>query len=568
MILPEERIKEILINKGIIDEEIYQQAKEDSKRLGIPFYDVLIQRRLLDLNYFYDLLAEEIKIPRVSLKNLTIPTSVLALVPEKLAFEKKLIPFALENNVLKLGMVNPLDLETIKIVEEITHKKVEPYLITPEDLRIALVNYQRFYAEDYQRRFQSDIKTLYTVGLTSEESIIRLVNNLIGYAFSSRASDIHIEPLEKEILIRFRIDGILKEIMRLPKEFLDPIIARIKVVSSLQLDEHFRPQDGRFKTKISDFEFDIRVAIMPTLYGEKAVLRILSGAVKPTSLEELGMTSPVKDQVLESIKKTFGMILVTGPTGSGKTTTLYTIINILNKPEVNIVTIEDPIEYAIPYVNQTQVNPKVGLNFAVGLRAFLRQDPDIIMVGEIRDSETADVAVQAALTGHLVLSTLHTNDAPTTIPRLIDLGIPHYLVADSLTLVLAQRLVRKICPDCIISEEISELKRRIILEQLKTLEPPQDVLENYYQKLQKAYIFKGKGCQSCGYTGYRERTGIFEAVLITEDLRELIASKEFTLAKIKEIIRKHGYRTMFEDGLEKVLTGITTVEEVLRVIRE
>lgn len=568
MILPEERIKEILINKGIIDEEIYQQAKEDSKRLGIPFYDVLIQRRLLDLNYFYDLLAEEIKIPRVSLKNLTIPTSVLALVPEKLAFEKKLIPFALENNVLKLGMVNPLDLETIKIVEEITHKKVEPYLITPEDLRIALVNYQRFYAEDYQRRFQSDIKTLYTVGLTSEESIIRLVNNLIGYAFSSRASDIHIEPLEKEILIRFRIDGILKEIMRLPKEFLDPIIARIKVVSSLQLDEHFRPQDGRFKTKISDFEFDIRVAIMPTLYGEKAVLRILSGAVKPTSLEELGMTSPVKDQVLESIKKTFGMILVTGPTGSGKTTTLYTIINILNKPEVNIVTIEDPIEYAIPYVNQTQVNPKVGLNFAVGLRAFLRQDPDIIMVGEIRDSETADVAVQAALTGHLVLSTLHTNDAPTTIPRLIDLGIPHYLVVDSLTLVLAQRLVRKICPDCIISEEISELKRRIILEQLKTLEPPQDVLENYYQKLQKAYIFKGKGCQSCGYTGYRERTGIFEAVLITEDLRELIASKEFTLAKIKEIIRKHGYRTMFEDGLEKVLTGITTVEEVLRVIRE
>ncbi len=568
MILPEEKIKEILINKGVIDEDLYERIKEDSKRLGIPFYEILIQRRLLDLNYFYDLIAEEIKVPRISLKNIPIPTFVLSLVPERLAFEKKLVPFALENDVLKVGMVNPLDLETIKILEEVTHKKIEVYLITPEDLRIALINYQRFYAEEYKRKFQSDIKTLHSAGLITEESTVSLVNNLIGYAFSSRASDIHIEPLEKEILVRFRIDGVLREIMRLPKEFLDPIIARIKVISNLQLDEHFRPQDGRFKTKISDFEFDIRVAIMPTLYGEKAVLRILSGAVKPTSLDELGMFSPLKEIVLDAIKKTFGMILVTGPTGSGKTTTLYTIINILNKPEVNIVTIEDPIEYAIPYVNQTQVNPKVGLNFAVGLRAFLRQDPDIIMVGEIRDAETADVAVQAALTGHLVLSTLHTNDAPTAIPRLIDLGIPHYLVADSLTLILAQRLVRKICPDCIVSEEIYEYKKKIILEQLKTLEVPQEAIEEYKNKLEKAYLFRGKGCQNCGYSGYRERTAIFEGVVMNDELREIIASKEFTLSKIKEIVRRNGYKTMFEDGLEKVLVGITTVEEVLRVIRE
>jgi len=568
MILPEEKIKEILISKGVIDEDLYERSKEDSKRLGIPFYEILIQRRLLDLNYFYDLIAEEIKVPRISLKNISIPTFVLSLVPERLAFEKKLVPFALENDVLKVGMVNPLDLETIKILEEVTHKKIEVYLITPEDLRIALINYQRFYAEEYKRRFQSDIKTLHSAGLITEESTVSLVNNLIGYAFSSRASDIHIEPLEKEILVRFRIDGVLREIMRLPKEFLDPIIARIKVISNLQLDEHFRPQDGRFKTKISDFEFDIRVAIMPTLYGEKAVLRILSGAVKPTSLDELGMVSPLKEIVLDAIKKTFGMILVTGPTGSGKTTTLYTIINILNKPEVNIVTIEDPIEYAIPYVNQTQVNPKVGLNFAVGLRAFLRQDPDIIMVGEIRDTETADVAVQAALTGHLVLSTLHTNDAPTAIPRLIDLGIPHYLVADSLTLILAQRLVRKICPDCIVSEEVSEYKKKIILEQLKALEVPQETFEEYKNKLEKAYLFRGKGCQNCGYSGYRERTAIFEGVVMNDELREIIASKEFTLSKIKEIVRKSGYKTMFEDGLEKVLVGITTVEEVLRVIRE
>lgn len=568
MILSEEKIKQILFNKGLIDEDLYQNILEESKRLKIPFYEILIQRRIIDENYFYDLISEEIKVPRISLKGISIPSSILSLVPERLAFEKNLVPFSLEGEVLKVGMLNPLDLETIKILEHITHKKIEPYLITPADLRIAFLNYQKFYREEYERKFKSDLQTIYTIGVESEASIEKLVDNFLSYAFSSRASDIHIEPLEKEVLVRFRIDGILKEITRLPKHLLDPVIARIKVMSNLQLDEHFRPQDGRIKTKIGDFEFDIRVAIMPTLYGEKAVLRLLSGGIKPSSLEELGLISPVKEIIEKSIKKTFGMILVTGPTGSGKTTTLYTIITLLNKPEVNIVTIEDPIEYAIPYVNQTQVNPKVGLNFAVGLRAFLRQDPDIIMVGEIRDSETADVAVQAALTGHLVLSTLHTNDAPTTIPRLIDLGVPHYLVADSLTLIIAQRLVRKICQDCIVSESLSSAKKKIILEQLKSLEIPQEDIQNYETSLEKVTIFRGKGCPSCGFSGYQGRTGIFEAVYVTEELRELIASKQFTLNKIKEIIRKNGYRTMFEDGLNKVFLGTTTVEEVLRVIHE
>lgn len=568
MILSEEKIKQILFNKGLIDEDLYQNVLEESKRLKIPFYEILIQRRIIDENYFYDLISEEIKVPRISLKGISIPSSILSLVPERLAFEKNLVPFSLEGEVLKVGMLNPLDLETIKILEHITHKKIEPYLITPADLRIAFLNYQKFYREEYERKFKSDLQTIYTIGVESEASIEKLVDNFLSYAFSSRASDIHIEPLEKEVLVRFRIDGILKEITRLPKHLLDPVIARIKVMSNLQLDEHFRPQDGRIKTKIGDFEFDIRVAIMPTLYGEKAVLRLLSGGIKPSSLEELGLISPVKEIIEKSIKKTFGMILVTGPTGSGKTTTLYTIITLLNKPEVNIVTIEDPIEYAIPYVNQTQVNPKVGLNFAVGLRAFLRQDPDIIMVGEIRDSETADVAVQAALTGHLVLSTLHTNDAPTTIPRLIDLGVPHYLVADSLTLIIAQRLVRKICQDCIVSESLSSAKKKIILEQLKSLEIPHEDIQNYETSLEKVTIFRGKGCPSCGFSGYQGRTGIFEAVYVTEELRELIASKQFTLNKIKEIIRKNGYRTMFEDGLNKVFLGTTTVEEVLRVIHE
>jgi type II secretory ATPase GspE/PulE/Tfp pilus assembly ATPase PilB-like protein len=276
----------------------------------------------------------------------------------------------------------------------------------------------------------------------------------------------------------------------------------------------------------------------------------------------------IKKLLERAITKTYGMILSTGPTGSGKTTTLYTILQLLNRPEVNICTIEDPIEYEFLRINQIQVNPKVDLTFASGLRSLLRQDPNIIMVGEIRDYETADIAVQAALTGHLVLSTLHTNDAPTAVPRLIDLGVPKYLVASTLTLVMAQRLVRKICPDCIVSEEVSEYKKKIILEQLKALEVPQETFEEYKNKLEKAYLFRGKGCQNCGYSGYRERTAIFEGVVMNDELREIIASKEFTLSKIKEIVRRNGYKTMFEDGLEKVLVGITTVEEVLRVIRE
>ncbi len=464
MILPQEDIKNLLLKKGLIDENIWLEAEYEAKRLNLEPIDILISRRLLDLNIFYNLLSEELKIPRIELREINIQPSILALVPEKIAFEKKLIPFFLEGDVLKVAMTNPLDLETINLLEEITKKKIEPYLVTPLEIQKALANYQKLYKEEYERFIKSEIKIVGTS--VTETSIVRLFDNLLGYAVGMNASDIHIEALEEETLIRFRVDGILKEIMRLPKDFLDPLIARIKFLSNLPLDEHFRPLDGRFRTKIGDFEIDIRVAIMPTMYGEKATLRILAGLIKAASFEELGVNEEVKNQIEKAIRKTFGIVLVTGPTGSGKTTTLYTIINILNNPNVNIVTIEDPIEYAIPRVNQTQVNPKVGLTFAVGLRAFLRQDPNIIMVGEIRDSETAEVATHAALTGHLVLSTLHTNNALTTIPRLIELGVPHYLVADTLNLVIAQRLVRKICLNCIISQEITKKKKKIILEVL------------------------------------------------------------------------------------------------------
>jgi type II secretory ATPase GspE/PulE/Tfp pilus assembly ATPase PilB-like protein len=543
MILPDEEVKEILIKRGLVDETTWQEAKKDAEKLNLPTIEILLNRKLIDLEFFYNILAEELKVPRAELKGVNIQPSILVLVPEKVAFEKRLVPFALENNVLKVAMVNPRDLEIINLLEEISKHQIEPYLATPQEIQYALVNYQKLYKEEYERLLKSEIPQV--VQLTTEANIIRLVDNLLGYALSTNASDIHIEALEEETLVRFRIDGILREIMRLPKSLLDPVIARVKVLSNLPLDEHFRPLDGRLK----------------------AVLRVLAGAMKPTSLEELGVNESIEKIIISAIRRTFGMILVTGPTGSGKTTTLYTIINILNNPGVNIVTIEDPIEYAIPGVNQTQVNPKVVLNFAIALRAFLRQDPNIIMVGEIRDSETAEVATHAALTGHLVLSTLHTNDAPTAVSRLVELGVPHYLVADSVVLTMAQRLVRKICLNCIVSEEIAPAQRQIILEQLRHLRLPEEEIKAYEERFPQL-VYHGKGCSYCANSGYVGRIGIFEAMIMNDELRYMIASKDLNLEKMKMIARKSGYRTMFEDALDKITVGITTIEEALRVIRE
>lgn len=565
MFLSSEDIKSILLKKNLIDEETWQLAETDAKKLNVEPIDILFNRRIIDINFFYNLLSEELKIPRAPLRGITIPSNVLALVPEKIAFERKIIPFAIEQNTIKLAMVNPQDLETVSLVEEISHYKVEPYLATLQEVQYALVNYQKLYKEEYERLLQSEIPQ--AIDISSETNIIKLVNNLLGYATSTGASDIHIEPLEESMLVRFRIDGILREVMRLPKNVLDPVIARIKVLSNLPLDEHFRPLDGRFKGKIGDFEFDVRVAIMPTMYGEKAVLRILAGTIKPTSLDELGVNEAFKVIIEEAIKKTFGLILVTGPTGSGKTTTLYTMIGLLNSPTVNIVTIEDPIEYAIPRVNQTQINLKVGLDFATGLRAFLRQDPNVIMVGEIRDSETAETATHAALTGHLVLSTLHTNDSLTTIPRLIELGVPHYLVADSLILIIGQRLARKICLNCIVSTKTTETQKKIILEQLRSLHIPDEDIQKYEKNMPDS-LYRGKGCQVCGFSGYQGRIGIFEVLAIDEELKFMIVNRNLEMEKLRTIARKQGFRTMFEDALDKIAVGITTLEEALRIIRE
>ena len=388
-------------------------------------------------------------------------------------------------------------------------------------------------------------------------SIISLVHDLILYANACRSSDIHMDPTEKRLRVRFRVDGVLQEVFSLPKNIYPEIISRIKILSGLRTDEHQAAQDGRFRLNLEGQNpLDVRVSIVPTYYGENAVLRLLAERSENFTLESLGFSKANQEKILNALKKPHGMILATGPTGSGKTTTLYTILKTLNKPEVSIVTIEDPIEYAVEGIEQIQVNPRTGLSFAHGLRAILRQDPNIIMVGEIRDHETAGIAINVALTGHLLLSTLHTNDPATTLPRLLDMKIESYLVASTVNVVIGQRLVRKICHHCKISEKIIPAQAKIFDEFLVRPE-----LKN------PKILYCGKGCRECNFTGFLGRVPLHEVLAVNERIKEAILRKA-TSAEINTLAKQDGMASMFEDGLEKVLNGVTTIEEVLRISYE
>jgi type II secretory ATPase GspE/PulE/Tfp pilus assembly ATPase PilB-like protein len=383
---------------------------------------------------------------------------------------------------------------------------------------------------------------------------------VVEHAATLNASDIHFEPLEKEVLVRFRIDGVMQEMVILPTVIAPLLVARVKILANLQIDEHRVPQDGRFRFEMDDASnVDVRVNIMPVFHGEKVEMRLLRNSARPLTLHDLGLSPESTELLVEEIKKPHGMILVTGPTGHGKTTTLYAILHLLNTPAVNITTIEDPVEYEFPHVNQTQVNVKAGVTFANGLRALLRQNPDIIMIGEIRDNETVDIAVHAALTGHLVLSSLHTNDAPSALPRLLDMGAPAFLLASTINVVVAQRLVRRICSNCITSyktpAEVTKLiKTQTVLGESKGERIPET-------------LYRGKGCHVCGGSGFQGQIGIYEMFRVTDTIRALLL-KETPIAEIRTEAIKEGMVTMFEDGLKKVELGTTTIEEVLRVVHE
>jgi type IV pilus assembly protein PilB len=567
--LPLPQIKKLLTDEKLITPERFDELVAETARKNQSIVDALISEQIVTSDYLGNLIAGALGVPRVDFTTRKVESNFVRLIPEGIARARDAFVFGKEaNGTYDVAMFDPSDLETITFLSQRLKAKIRPFLATMEDLNRGFSVYGYELGKDFQKLVEDNVKaSLASPSKNAEEAasdlpIVGIVDNILSYAIASRASDIHIEILEDSTFIRYRIDGILYEIMSVPKAVHSAIVARIKLLSGLKIDEHMMPQDGRFRHEIGGQTIDVRVSIISTYYGEKVEMRLLEASQKPLSLEELGVSAADTKIITENLKKAYGMLISCGPTGSGKTTTLYALMNILNRLEVNVTTIEDPIEYNMRYVNQTQINPQAGITFASGLRALLRQDPNIIMVGEIRDAETAEISVQAALTGHLLLSSLHTNDATTAVPRLFDLKIPPFLVGSVLNLVIAQRLVRKICQSCIYSYPADAPVIATVKIQLEELG-----LSESDAKAPKI-LYHGKGCTACGMTGYRGRSGIYELFEVTDAVKRVITEERFDLRALRAETRKAGMKTMFEDGLLKVELGQTTLEEVLRVIRE
>ena len=566
--IPAQKLKEILINEGLIESVLFDNIEKEALRKNQHVGDILISRGIVPTDYFYSVLSKYFNAEKADLINRQINEKALRKLSEGLARQKRAIIFDEKaDGTLLAAMEDPTDLNTLEFLKKNLKANIKAFLATDNDLDKGFAVYGKQFTEDFKNIIAENIQASLRQKINTVEEaaravpIVAIIDNLLSYAVSLKSSDIHIEIFDDGIFIRFRIDGILHEIFSIPKEVHAPIIARMKLLAGLKIDEHQKPQDGRFRHKAGIDLIDIRVSTIPTFYGEKVEMRLLPATQKPLSLKELGMLDDIEKSVVENIKKSYGMVLITGPTGSGKTTTLYSILNILNHPEVNIITIEDPIEYDIKYINQTQINIQAGITFASGLRSILRQDPNIIMVGEVRDEETAEISVHAALTGHLLLSSLHTNDASTAVPRLVDMKIAPFLVAAVLNAVLAQRLVRKICLNCIESFKPSENLLKLLKKQIEDLK----LILNYSEP---KVLYKGKGCSACNNSGFSGRIGIFEILNIDEDIRKEIVNSEFSLDNISTLAKKKGMITMFEDGLRKAELGMTTIDEVLRVIRE
>lgn len=550
-----------LIKKGIIADDQLKAAQEESKKRGLAIDKVLIQQGLIKEEDIVNIISEHMGIPFMNLSDYLIDSSVIELVPESISQKYNLIPIFKIGQTLTVAMANPQDINAIDQVSLKSKCDVEPVLATETAIRNAIDQYYGISGGvDEVIKQMNDAKKSSAMGAVSDRElakladnapVVKLVNMIIMQAVKDKASDIHIEPDEKILRVRYRVDGILHEGPKPPKDLEAAIISRVKVLASMDIAERRKPQDGRIMLKMRGKEIDLRVSSFPTVYGENIVIRLLDKTSVMLGLAELGMDKETLKSFNTIIRKPFGIILVTGPTGSGKTTTLYASLSTINSQEKNIITIEDPVEYQIPMIRQTQINPKAGLTFASGLRSMLRQDPDIIMVGEIRDSETAEIATQAALTGHLVFSTLHTNDSAGAIIRLIDMGIEPFLVSDSVIAILAQRLVRIVCPKC--KEKIAPTD-----EMLKDLE---------LERSGNINIYRGKGCQKCKDTGYIGRAGLYELLVINDEIKKLIIEKA-SADKIKAKAIEAGMKTLYDDGIAKALSGITSIEEVLRVARE
>lgn len=539
-------IKEILLKGTYVAEEDAKRAEDFAKKNRTSFVDYLFLKNLITKDLLGQAIAESLKVPYADLNSFLPAPEQVQKIPEEVAKKYRAVIFSEKKNELVVTTDNPQDknllLELKKLFGEKTLKISIAYSL-PEDIDACFVHYQK----PLETRFSKIIENKRRIAP-------ELLEEIFEDALVFLASDIHFEPQKTEILVRFRVDGVLHEAGRIPKEYYENIINRIKVSSGMRIDEHFSAQDGSLRYVSSDKVIDLRTSIVPTVEGEKIVLRVLSSYVQGLSLGDLGLSLAHQRLLEQAAEKPFGMILVAGPTGSGKTTTLYALLKLVNAPGVNITTIEDPVEYKMVGLNQIQVNVQTNLTFAKGLRSIVRQDPDIILVGEIRDEETAEIAVNAALTGHLLYSTFHANDAATAVPRLLDMGVEPFLLASTLELIVAQRLVRKICDHC--RHSVTKKPKDFNTIQFKPVIP--------YFSAKSITLYQGKGCGMCGQTGYKGRTAIYEFIQMTSEMQNLLLRSPST-KEIWKLARAQGAKTLFEDGIEKVKAGVTSLEELLRV---
>ena len=560
-------LADILVSYGALDAQKAKQVKLAEIQTGKSQEDILMSQKLVDETSLTKAKAELYDVPFIDLASVPVSPEALSLLPQEVAMRFKAFPVSVDPvaKQVVIAMTNPLDLTAIEFIEQKTGMLVKPQAAEPSKIETLIsTGYTTSLAKEVSEALHEmdtgDKVMMLDVsktGVIREEKVAEIVSHILGFAMKARASDVHVEPQETSTRVRYRIDGILQEKLTIPKELHEALVSRIKILSGMKIDEKRVPQDGRFNFRAESDEVDLRISTLPTAWGEKIVMRLLKKTGGIPSLSELGLRGRALKILQENILRPHGIILITGPTGSGKTTTLYSLISALNTSKVNILTLEDPIEYKIPGVNQVQINPAAGLTFASGLRSFLRQDPNIILVGEIRDQETADLAIQASLTGHLVFSTLHTNDAAGALPRLLDMHAEPFLLASTINCIVAQRVVRKIHDSCKIEYS----------PEPKVIEEVTNILGQLWRPAQPIKFYKGKGDPECGNSGYYGRVGVFEVLPVSEKIGRLILERNASGA-IDKAAREEGMITMKQDGYLKVVEGITTIDEVLRVAQE
>jgi len=557
------RLGDMLVKASLITEEQLKKALQQQEGQGGRLGSNLVKLGFISEDDITSFLSKQYGVPSINLSHFEIDAAVIKLIPAEIAQKHMVVPINRTGSVLTMAMADPSNIFTIDDIKFMTGFKVEPVVAAESSIKNALNKYydSAGLVQDLMKDFDDRDVSAVTEGedqvnvaelekATEDAPVVKLVNLILTDAIKKAASDIHVEPYEKSFRVRYRIDGVMYEVMQPPMKLRAAITSRLKIMSQLDIAERRLPQDGRIKIKMGQREMDFRVSTLPTIFGEKVVLRLLDKSNLQLDMSRLGFDPKAQEDFEKAILAPYGMVLVTGPTGSGKTTTLYSALNRLNTTETNIMTAEDPVEYNLPGINQVQMKAEIGLNFSAGLRAFLRQDPDIIMVGEIRDYETAEISIKAALTGHLVLSTLHTNDAPSTVSRLLNMGVEPFLVAASTNMILAQRLCRKVCSSC--KEEIA-LPRGALVDIGFSAEEAKGI---------KA--FKGKGCMACSETGYKGRVALYEVMVITEQVKDAVLQGG-SAAELRELARANGMKTLREAGLQKIREGATTIQEVMRV---